>query len=314
MTEWSYFLNRTDHYHIHDLRTLGWELTVCNALWDPSSPCRKFLKVDAAFGVHLDRFLREIFPLDTVRYVLEVGGGMGVLMRDLLEIHPFWKATMIDISPYLLNRQKESLAGYRTEYLCADFLSTETHDLQKFDCVILNENLGDFPTLVSAPKNAAPEDLEAAPSSLLDQVEHFQVSYGLEFLSGEHINIGALMTVEKLCRTRVPLIYLSEHSCEARAPEAFAAHLNIFPTGIPERISLKGHAEYTIKFSHLQKIAELCGYQVVRGPLADFLVLDLTPRALQALRLPTPATDEQEILQQFIYDLYKYEYLVLIHR
>ena len=122
------------------------------------------------------------------------------------------------------------------------------------------------------------------------------------------------MTVDKLCRAGVPLIYLSEHSCEARAPEAFAAYLKIFPTGIPERISLKGHAEYTIKFSHLQNIAQIRGYQVIRGPLADFLVLDLTPKALLALRMAVPATDEQEILQQFIYDLYKYEYLVLIRR
>ncbi len=314
MTEYTYFLNRTDHYHIHDLKTLGWELTVCNALWNPSSPCRKILKTDAAFGVHLDGFLRTLFPVDTVRRVLEVGGGTGVLMRDLLNIHPLWSATMLDISPYLLGRQKESLAGSNAEFLCADFLAAETDDLQKFDCALLNENLGDFPTLVSLPKDAAPEDLEAAPASALNQAEYFRASYGLQFLPGEPINIGALMTVDKLCRAGVPLIYLSEHSCEARAPEAFAAYLKIFPTGIPERISLKGHAEYTIKFSHLQNIAQIRGYQVIRGPLADFLVLDLTPKALLALRMAVPATDEQEILQQFIYDLYKYEYLVLIRR
>lgn len=40
----SYTLNTTNHYHINDLNSLGWELTVCNALYPETSPCRKALQ------------------------------------------------------------------------------------------------------------------------------------------------------------------------------------------------------------------------------------------------------------------------------
>ena len=75
---------------------------------------------------------------------------------------------------------------------------------------------------------------------------------------------------------------------------------------------LKGHDEYTIKFSHLEKIAVFYNYKVVRGQFADFLHPNFTDKVKTALRLETPFTSEQEIIRHFIYDLYKYEYMVLI--
>lgn len=77
-------------------------------------------------------------------------------------------------------------------------------------------------------------------------------------------------------------------------------------------ISLKGHREFTIKFSYLQKIAEMLNYTSRRGPFADFLPLDFNDRVKTALRMLTPQSDNQEIIRQFVYDLFKYEYLILI--
>ena len=56
---------------------------------------------------------------------------------------------MLDISPYLLCRQKETLGEHSVTYREEDFLETDTAFLREFDMAIMNENLGDFPTLVN---------------------------------------------------------------------------------------------------------------------------------------------------------------------
>lgn len=309
-----YFLNTTAQYHISHLTSLGWELTVCNALAVETSPCRKALKTNASFGVHLCRFLEKHMNLHDVKNVLEVGGGLGYLMRDILNQYPRIQAAMLDISPFLLQKQIETLSDRPVNFREMDFLSMEPDELRVFDFVILNENLGDFPTLVCA-SDAQTVDLPVLPpDALIDQAEEYRRRYGLTFGPSENINIGALDAVEKLCRANVPYIYLSEHSCEALPPEELSGVLKIIPSGNPERISLKGHAEYTIKFSHLQTLAEKNGYRAERGLFADFLIPDFNDTVRAALRTASPVSDEQEIIQQFIYDLYKYEYLILIKR
>jgi hypothetical protein len=118
--------------------------------------------------------------------------------------------------------------------------------------------------------------------------------------------------LEKLCHGGIKYIYLSEHSCETIVPERLKPYINIESSEIPEKIPLKGHDEYTIKFSYLQKIAKMFHYKIKRGQIADFLPLDFNSKVLTALRLVTPFTSEQEIIRQFVYDLYKYEYMVMI--
>jgi hypothetical protein len=110
----------------------------------------------------------------------------------------------------------------------------------------------------------------------------------------------------------IKYIYLSEHSCEAVVPEPIKHYISLQSSGIPEMISLNGHKEFTVKFSYLQKIAEMLNYKTRRGAFADFLHLNFNDKVKTALRLTTPFNDEQEIIRQFVYDLYKYEYLILI--
>ncbi len=150
-----YALNTTDDYHLHGLTSLGWELTLCNALFPKNSPCRGALLRDASFGEHLFHFLDKNIPLKRVKTVLEVGGGMGYLMRDLLTLAPHLQTTMADISPFLLQRQKESLAGFSVSFLETDFFKMPLPDLRAFDLVILNEVLGDFPTLAADERTVA---------------------------------------------------------------------------------------------------------------------------------------------------------------
>ena len=304
-----YALNTTEHYHLHGLTSLGWELTLCNALFPKNSPCRGALLRDASFGEHLFRFLDKNTPLKRVRTVLEVGGGMGYLMRDLLTLAPHLQTTMADISPFLLQRQKESLAGFSVSFLETDFFKMPLPDLRAFDLVILNEVLGDFPTLAAESEPSLSEDPAAARLSA--RIADFETTYGLRFAPAENINIGALEAVERLCRAGVPCIYLSEHSCESSFSDPSFPSMNFMPSGNPEKIPLKGHAEFTIKFSALEKVARAFSYEVLRGPYTDLLPVSFNDRVTAALRAPTPLSGRQEILRQFLYDLYKYEYLLL---
>jgi hypothetical protein len=304
----SYTLNTTDNYHINELNSLGWEMTVCNALHPETSACREVLQSENSFGVLLYRYLEKILPFGNIHNILEIGGGLGNLMHDFLLLNPQLKATMIDISPHLLAKQKELLLGLAFDFQEMDILQIPVGELSPFDLVIMNENLGDLPTLVVNPGKPHPADNLPA----MQRADYFIKEYQLPAASGENINIGALEILEKLCLAGIKYIYLSEHSCEATVPDYLRSYLHFTPSGNPEKISLKGHDEYTIKFSCLQKIARKFNYQVVRGPFADFLKLDLTKQVSTALRQPVPHTARQEIIQHFVYDLYKYEYLVLI--
>ena len=307
-----YFINSTADYHQHDLNSLGWELTVCNALVPIDSPCRKVLTLPCSFGEHLYNFLSGIFSFDNIHSLLEIGGGMGYLMDDFLTLNPRLKAKMIDISPYLLARQKETLQSMDADFELADIMTVPSKVLTGFDLAILNENLGDMPTLVIDNKN---ENLVGQHNDYyINRLEHFKDTYNLTLGMNEqeHINIGAMEIVEKLCLAKVKYVYLSEHSCEAVVPGKMKPYLDFQSAGIPEMIALKGHKEFTIKFSYLQKIAEMLNYHTRRGPFADILPLNLSDKVKTALRLKTPFNDEQEIIRQFVYDLYKYEYLILI--
>ena len=307
----SYFLNTTDDYHIHTLSTLGWELTVVNALYPENSPCRMALKNNKPFGAQLFQFLMETIPIAGLKTVLEVGGGMGYLMRDFLTCAPHLQATMLDISPFLLQKQKETLAGLPVNFREIDFLKMSISDLRSFDLAILNENIGDFPTLVFQQNQPQQKDPDTIHS--LNKISDYEEEFSLEFSPTENINIGALEVVEKLCGAAIPYIYLSEHSCEASLKNPYYPHHNFAARGVPEKISLQGHTEYTIKFSHLETIARAFRYKVLRGQYIDILPIVLNDKVQAAMRQATPLSDEQEILQHFFYDLYKYEYLILIN-
>ena len=145
----NYFINSTANYHQQDLNSLGWELTVCNSLEPVNSPCRKILTSPNSFGQHLYNFLNGIIPFDDIHAVLEIGGGMGYLMRDFLTLNPQLRAKMIDISPYLLAKQKETLQPFEVDFELADILAVPSEALSGFDLAILNDNLGDLPALVT---------------------------------------------------------------------------------------------------------------------------------------------------------------------
>jgi SAM-dependent MidA family methyltransferase len=156
---------------------------------------------------------------------LEIGGGLGYLMRDFLSLNRRLEATMLDISPYLLKKQKENLQEFGVVFLENDILPIKINALAPFDLVIMNENLGDLPTLVAHTE----ENIEHAEelACYLEKATYFSEKYNLPFEEEENINIDAMEVLEKLCHGGIKYIYLSEHSCETIVPERLKPYINI---------------------------------------------------------------------------------------
>lgn len=309
--DFSYRINNTASYHREGMKTLGWELTVCNALADSNSPCRGILRNKASLGELVYAHLSRLISMKEIHSLLEVGGGYGYLMRDILSLRAFDRAAMIDVSPVLLERQRETLSGYDVEFFQHDFFQVGHDFLGQFDLVILNEVAGDFPTLCGIDPSWM--DL---PESRLDPplacARRFFRLHGSPVPAVPfNLNIGAIEAVAKLCAAGIRYIYLSEHSCEASVPEPLNKIIDVPYAGNPERIPLMGHDEYTIQFSHLVKTAGRFGYRVLRGQYADFIGFDMTAR-LNFILTSHSQKDEHEMIRQFIEDCFKYEYLMLI--
>jgi hypothetical protein len=97
-------------------------------------------------------------------------------------------------------------------------------------------------------------------------------------------------------------------------PEDLQGLVHVHSAGQPERIPLKGHDEYTLKFSHLETVARAHHYRVRRGPFADFLEIAWDERLRHIMASPFLVDGDAEIVRHFVHDLYKYEYLVLMKR
>jgi hypothetical protein len=306
-------INSTEEYHLRELDSLGWELTVCNALYPPDSPCRKVLRHNRSFGESLYSHLCTLIDFNDIRSVLEVGGGYGFLMKDLLNCAPLLKPVMMDISPVLLEKQRvllgESVAGYVRD----DFFRQDASFFKGFDLVIMNEVVGDFPVVVDLglPEFSFGDD---AGSGAVSMATALIRNYSLEVPKGGpfNLNSGAVQAVEKLCRSGVRTFFISEHSCEARTAPAMKGLMEVAEAGFPERIPLKGHNEYTVKFSHLGAVAAALGYRTTGGQYVDFLEPVIDERLRFILTSGASTRDEYEIIRHFIYDIQKYEYMVFM--
>lgn len=303
----NFYINDTSAYHRKGLETLGWELTVCNSLEPENSPCRKILIRPGTFGELLIPLLTRFIDPDLINSFIEVGGGYGYISRDILREYPGKKAAMLDISPWLLEKQKESLTGLNAEFHLMDFFKADDAFLQKFDLAVFNENIGDFP----AACRLTPELLRQEDHPAVREAAQFIEKYRLEIPDRPFdLNTGAIKAVSRICSAGIKAAYFSEHSAEAVAPARFSKFIDTGSTGFPEKIKLKDHDEYTIKFSHLVQVAEFYGYTVCRGSYLDFIEPADTP-LLNFILTSGSSKDEHEIIRHFVEDLCKYEYIIV---
>jgi hypothetical protein len=307
-----HFLSTTNGYHEHELDSLVWEITLSSMLEDPRSLCRGVLGKADSFGNLLYDYLATVIPMDRMRHLIEIGGGYGYLMRDFLRRNNTFCATMIDLSPFLLARQQETLREFEVQFIEGDFFGIDDSVLSSIDMAILNEVIGDFPTVCEIQRDMLFESPDPG-DQLLGDVRRIYNSYQIALPVKERftVNLGAIQALEKLCTARIPYIYISEHSCEACVPKQLTGLLELTPTGDPERIKLHGHNEYTIRFSDLERVAASFGYSSMRGQYIDFIKPEIKDDVEFILHLGSSKIDRHEIIRQFIEDLVKYEYLVL---
>ncbi|MCX5811530.1 MAG: hypothetical protein NT178_03175 [Proteobacteria bacterium] len=311
----TYKINSTKEYHLNRLNSLGWELTVCNALYPEATPLRKLLRCNDSYGHLLYDYLSRFVPMENIKKIIEIGGGYGNLMKDFLDRNRLLQPCMLDISPFLLGKQKETLGQHDVFYREEDFLETDPAILAGFDLAVLNENMGDLPTLTNLKHEIFQSSFEITDPALKRVLNLFEkYSFSRPKQETFNLNIGAIEALEKLCHSGIPYIYISEHSCEAVVPGSLRSFVRVESTGNPERISLMGHDEYTIKFSHLQQVARSFGYTYIRGFFADFISFDMTENLRFILSSGGRYSDEDEMICQFVEDLYKYEYLILIKK
>lgn len=302
------YINDPGPYHSNTLTTLGWELTVCNMLYPENSPCRAVTKHNASFGDTLYYFLSDHINFQDIHAIMEVGGGYGFLMKDFIKHCNAASVTMVDISPVMLAEQKKNLDGDIT-CIQSDFLKLDDAMVASNELILCNEAIGDFITLVNVTKSTiAHSDIPALrESNRLIQEYSLAIDDAIF-----NFNLGALLAMEKMCRTGVKAIYVSEHSCESMAYGEFKDCIDVTPTNNPQQINLYGHSEYTIKFSHLVAIAKRWGYTIYRGVYNTLFQCAMTPQLRFILNSTVNSRDEHEILRQFMGDMFIYEYIVCL--
>ncbi|MCX7678007.1 MAG: class I SAM-dependent methyltransferase [Spirochaetes bacterium] len=291
---------------------MGWELTVCNSLYDEQSPCRRALMEPVSFGEALYSHLKKLIPLQEITNIVEVGGGYGNLMVDFLRLKPDLHVTMIDISPEMHRRQKEVAGGSNVQFVLADFFDISSTALSSFELAIFNEIMGDFPTACDVETKAIVDNL-SDENELIARIKDDFRKYNFPIPQSEffNYNIGAIRAVEKLCEAGMPFAYIGEHSCESRLQKIGDNFCKLQFDGYSTPIRLLGHTEYTIKFSHLVRVAHQYGYKVHRGCFEDFLNVKWSDEVRFIMNANT-IKEEHEIIRQFVEDLFTYEYLVLI--
>ncbi|HOJ14481.1 MAG TPA: class I SAM-dependent methyltransferase [Deltaproteobacteria bacterium] len=298
-------LNSTKTYHARFPVDLMTECTVCETLAHPGTPTARALGITRPYGALVGDFLRSKGLLAPGCRVLELGCGYGSLMEGLLRHHGdvVGRAFMADLSPRLVTRQRERLFGVspRARHVMADI-----HELPfrggAFDLVIVNEVAGDLDTIVGVDASAMPGDL----SSIVEK-------YGLETpTSGPFaFNLGAVRLVEELC-VLSGAVFLSEHSSDPVVP----ASMPYLATGLavdsfPRRIPLSGHDEYTVRFSHLEKVARSHGRTVHTGPLIEVLGLEPRPSWRFIFTAKACSTEEQALIGEFLDHVREYRWLLI---
>jgi len=269
------------------------------------SPYMIALEEKKSYGALVGAFLQRSGLLPEGCRICEIGGGYGSLMRGFLETSGPWvgHAVMADLSLYLLRKQREKLRPWcdRLAFLCGDVLEL-LPALRGVDLFICNEMMGDLETWTNL-----------SPGRLPGEVDRFVRDYGLE-LPAEgpfHFNLGPLSLVEALCGKGVPA-FLTEHAADPFIPDGMDyLREGLTLDGYPREIRLRGHSEFTVRFSHLIGVAERWNRKVKTGSLLDFLNVKKTPAMRFIFKMRAQSTDEQEIIYEFLDHAREYRWLLI---
>lgn len=298
-------INSTRGFHRETPVDLLKEYTICESLAERESPYVKALMLERSYGEHLGGFLVKQGLLSPGSVIMEMGGGYGSLMHGLLSTfgQHIAKAVMMDLSPSLLKRQRQRLLEFKDRI---SFIQADIHELKvardKLDLIIANEVIGDLDVSTDLYPDRLPQDIAG-----------LVWAYGLETPTETpfNLNTGAIRLVETICRLGVPA-FLSEHSCDPIIPgdmPYLAEGLSC--DSFPRQIRLHAHSEYTIRFSHLIKVARSFGATVETGSILDLLGIRHTNALRFVFTSKACATPEQEIILEFLDHAREYRWLTI---
>ena len=331
-------LNLTSDYYTGDHPSLLWEMTICQSLGNGDGTFAKTLTNPAAYGTLVGKFLLETTSLaSTCGKIIEIGGGYGTLMAALLDVLQPQQIDMVDISPTLLEKQQERLHEFPISFHCSDlFAWLPTLKQQPVDLLLLNEIIGDFPTITGLAKKTITTAINCfhqkpkitdkptspiTPASLndtelLDEAARLITTYNLDINDLPetfNLNYGALLFIERLAQTRVARTFITEHGCDTALPYPFSLFPAIQPIADrnPRQIKLKDHDEYNIRFDHLEQIAQALNFKVTRFHLMDLLKVRFDDEINYLLTSQRPVNEEQEIFLEFYEHVAEYQGILL---
>ena len=298
-------INSTYTYHKNTPIDLMKEFTICESFATPVSEYNIELEVPKSYGAMLGDFLITQDRLKKGAVIVEIGGGYGSLMHGLLSAHGdlIQKVFMVDLSSALLRRQRKTLQTFSEKIT---FIQGDIHELipaiTGVDLIIANEVIGDLDTMINIDPNDPPQEAR----SLIE-------TYALEIpeIGPFNINAGALRLIEAMCQNGIPAI-ITEHSCDPIIPE----DMQYLTAGLemdsyPRRIPLYNHCEYTIRFSHLVKVAQALGQQTRTGSLIDLIKLKKTTALKTIFTTRACATHRQEIIYELLDHIREYRWLII---
>ncbi len=299
-------INSTRGFHRVTTIDLLREFTICESLGSLKSPYIKAFSLEKAYGELLGDFLVKMGLLEPCSVVLEMGGGYGSLMHGLLTSphgRLIQKAFMMDLSTMLLKKQRERLEAFHDK---VSFIQADIHELKgakgRLDLIIINEVIGDLDTATGLD-----------PYDLPEEVSQLITHYGLEIpLQGHfNLNIGALRLLEIICKLGVPA-FISEHSCDPIIPcDMPYLTKGLALDSFPREIQLYAHSEYTIRFSHLIKVARSFGRTIATGSLLDLLGIKDAAALRFIFTSHACSTEKQEIILEFLDHVREYRWLAI---
>jgi SAM-dependent methyltransferase len=315
--------NDTSTYHRSDRASLGWEQTISESLRDPASPYTEALEVRRAYGDVVGDFLEGRDMIRDGFRVLEVGGGYGNLARQLLGRFPALTMTMVDISPVFCARQRQTLAGFEDR---AAVIEADVFDFlgrsDRFDLIISNENMGDFPALVDIPaaqltgatgRPPGPGGGTEREESLLEEARDFVRTLDIDPAEAPdtvNLNTGAVRFL-RMAMAKADRLFITEHSSDWSLPEPMIGLLRDTRTDLwPKKIILFSHIEVTICFEHLKRALRAEGISCDSGRLMDLLRVRHDPQIRYIITTGSIQTPSHEIIGEFIDHVKEYQWLL----
>ncbi len=206
-----------------------------------------FTSEGLSYGELLSLFLKERCALSQNSIVVEIGPGLGDVASS---ISSYLKGALdayisVDISKSMILE-----AAKKTDAIIADCMNLPFKN-ESINLLIANEVLADLDAVIGfSMQDARGTD-----------IERILAEYEIDVPDGENFNYGAIRFIEAIYPLIAPggCAFIMEHSCKS---------------GFPERITVKGHEEFSIKFSHLKKAAESVGFSALLGNVNEILKAD----------------------------------------